>query len=227
MMRRKKAKGAGVFSLLKPSDRKRAGSLLLMRLNQLSAVVLLATSLVGCAALPGGGPPPLDTFDLSAPDTGASGRRRSAQILIAEPAALKMLDGQSIVITSGPRSIQFLKGAQWADRLPLVVQARLAEAFQSSGGFGGVGTPGEGLAIDYQVVADIRAFQVGVGGASQANVEIYVRLLDDRNGVVRASRVFRASAPVTGEGNAGYVRALDAAFGQVGAEIVSWTEARV
>jgi len=198
-----------------------------MRLNQSTAVLLLAIALTGCALLPGGGPPPIDTFNLSAPDAGSSGSRRGVQILIAEPGALKALDGQNIVISPGSGSIEFLKGAQWADRLPVVVQARLAEAFQSSGGFKGVGTPGEGLAIDYQVVADIRAFQVGVNGSPNADVEIYVRLVDDRNGEVRASKVFRASAPVAGEGNAGYVHALDAAFGQVGAEIVNWTEARV
>jgi cholesterol transport system auxiliary component len=198
-----------------------------MRLNQSTAVLLLAIALSGCALLPGGGPPPIDTFNLSAPDAGASGQRRHVQVLIAEPGALKALDGQNIVISTSPGSIAFLKGAQWADRLPVVIQTRLAEAFQSSGGFTGVGTPGEGLAIDYQVVADIRAFQVGVNGARNADVEIYVRLVDDRNGEVRASKVFRASAPVSGEGNAGYVRALDAAFGQVGAEIVNWTEGRV
>ena len=144
------------------------------------------------------------------------GRRRTPQILIAEPAALKMLDGQNIVITSGPRSIQFLKGAQWADRLPLVVQAQARRGVPDARAASAASaTPGEGLAIDYQVVADIRAFQVGVGGGEPANVEMYVRLLNDRNGVVRAEGIQRHRA-CAGEGNAGYVRALDAAFGQVG-----------
>ena len=79
------------------------------------------------------------------------------------------------------------------------MQARLAETFQRSGSFGGVGKPGEGLAIDYQVIAEIRAFEVGVDGGEQADVELFVRLLNDRNGVVRASRTFNASAPVSGE----------------------------
>lgn len=192
-----------------------------------TAILLLAVSLSGCAVL-GGGTPALDTYDLSAPDAPAARGRHHGQILIAEPGALKALDGQNIVIrTGGPGSIQFLKGAQWADRLPLVVQAKLAQAFQSAGGFSGVGTPGEGLAIDYQVVAELRAFEVKVGGGTHAEVEIYVRLLNDRNGTVKASKVFRASAPVSGEGNDAYVRGLDAAFGAVGAEIVTWTESRV
>ena len=154
-------------------------------------------------------------------------RRRSpkpgaaaSQILVAEPSALKALDGQNIVIKPSPGVIQFLKGAQWADRLPRIVQARLAETFQRSGGFGGVGKPGEGLAIDYQVIAEIRAFEVRVDGGGRANVEIFVKLLNDRNGTVRASREFEASAPVSGDGNDAYVAALDQAFGSAAAEIV-------
>ncbi|PSJ54961.1 ABC-type transport auxiliary lipoprotein family protein [Kumtagia ephedrae] len=197
-----------------------------MRVKQPSAILLLAFALAGCAAL-GGGPAPLDTYDLSTPDAPAATHRRNAQLLIAEPGALKAFDGENVVIRTGPGAIQFLKGAQWSDRLPLVVQAKLAQAFQGSGGFTGVGTPGEGLAIDYQLVAEIRTFQVRVDGARRAEVEIFVRILNDRNGVVRASRVFSAAAPLSGSGNDAYVRALDAAFGEAGAEIVSWTQSQV
>lgn len=136
---------------------------------------------------------------------------------------MKALDGQNIVIKAAPGSIQYLKGAQWADRLPLVIQARLAETFQRSGAFGGVGKPGEGLAIDYQVIVEIRSFQVKVGGGDEAQVELFVRLLNDRNGEVRASKSFTASSPVSGSGNQAYIGSLDRAFGQAAQEIVRWT----
>ncbi|MBA3449568.1 MAG: membrane integrity-associated transporter subunit PqiC [Pseudaminobacter sp.] len=190
----------------------------------MSGIAVLAFSLAGCAALPGGGPAPLDTFELSAPRIESAGGRGSAQLLIAEPSALKALDGQDIVIKPAPGSIQFLKGAQWADRLPRVVQARLAETFQRSEKFAGVGRPGEGLAIDYQIIVEIRAFEVRVDGGEQADIELFVKILNDRNGTVRASRVFEANAPVSGSGNAAYVSALDAAFGQAASEIVAWAD---
>jgi cholesterol transport system auxiliary component len=183
----------------------------------------LALCLSGCAALPGGGPPPLDTFDLSAASLTARthGRR---QILIAEPAALKALDSQNIVIRTGPRSIEYLKGAQWADRLPVIVQARLAQTFQNAGAFAGVGKPGEGLAIDYQVISEVRAFGIRADRGGVAEVDLFVRLLNDRNGEVRAAKEFRASAPVSGSGNKAYVDALDNAFGRAAADIVRWTD---
>ncbi|WP_376704313.1 ABC-type transport auxiliary lipoprotein family protein [Mesorhizobium sp. ISC25] len=185
--------------------------------------VLLALSLASCAALPGGRPAPLDTFELSAPSLEARAHSRR-QILIAQPSALKALDSQNIVIKPSPRSIQYLKGAQWADRLPMIVQARLAETFQRSGSFTGVGKPGEGLAIDYQVIVEIRSFEVRVDGGEHAEVELFVRLLNDRNGEVRASKTFSALAPVSGGGNQAYVGALDAAFGDAAGQIVRWTD---
>ena len=119
-------------------------------------------------------------------------------MLIAEPSALKALDGQNIVIKPAPGVIQYLKGAQWADRLPKVVQARLADTFQKSGRFGGVGKPGEGLAIDYQVIVDIRAFEVSVEAGNAADIELFVRCSMTATAQVKASRTFEASAPVGG-----------------------------
>jgi cholesterol transport system auxiliary component len=198
-----------------------------VRSNQFIAGAAAAFLLSGCALLPGGAPAPLDTFELSAPQLQSKARRSRIQILVAEPSALKALDGQNIVIKPSPASIQFLRGAQWADRLPRIVQARLAETFQRSGGFGGVGKPGEGLAIDYQIIAEIRAFEVRVDGGGRANVEIFVKLLNDRNGTVRASRNFEASAPLPANGNEAYVAALDQAFGMVAAEILEWVDSQI
>ncbi|MCC2688318.1 MAG: transporter [Rhizobiaceae bacterium] len=187
------------------------------------AAAALSVVLSGCALI-GGGSRPLDTFELTAPPAGKGNGRGGRQILIAEPSALKALDGQNIVIKPSPGVIQYLEGAQWADRLPRIIQARLAETFQRSGNFGGVGKPGEGLAIDYQVIAEIRAFDIEVNGGEQAEVEIFVKLLNDRNGVVRASRTFAANAPVAGSGNNAFVAALDRAFGEVAVAIVEWTD---
>mgnify|MGYP002078996052 CR=1 FL=1 len=187
----------------------------------------LAVTLQGCAALPGLGPAPLDTYELSAPAPETRIRKRRTQILIAEPSALKALDSENIVIRPAPGAMESLKGAQWADRLPKVVQARLAEAFQKSGAFAGVGRPGEGLAIDYQVIVEIRGFEVAVGGGDRARVEFFVKVLNDRNGVVRASRTFEAEAPVSGAGNAAYVGALDRAFGDAASQVVVWVASAV
>jgi len=194
--------------------------------QKLAMLLLASVMLSGCGTLLGGGGP-VDTFDLS----GASIARRDhahhhLQLLIPEPAALKMFDGQNIVIRSGPSSIAYLKGAQWGDRLPKIVQNKLLQSFEDTGRVGGVGTPGQGLAIDDQVVTEIRDFSIDAT-TNAAVVEVSVKLLNDRNGAVRASKVFQGTAPVPGTANADYVQALQTAFGQVSADIVSWTLAKL
>ncbi|MDR6632769.1 cholesterol transport system auxiliary component [Phyllobacterium sp. 1468] len=190
-----------------------------MKTTTTIAALLLALSVSACASSK-----KLDTFDLSSasPDV-SSPKKQGRQILIAAPSALKALDGENIVVRSGPNSISFLKGAQWADRLPNIVQSRLVQAFESTGRLGGVGRPGEGLAIDYQVISDIRTFNINVSSGRIAIVEIAIKILNDKNGTVRAARVFRATSPVSGEGNASYIAALDRAFDSASSDIVTWT----
>ncbi len=180
---------------------------------------LLGAILVGC-----GGGAKNDTFDLSvspAPVTQARSLK-GRQLLVAEPTALKALDSENIVVRLSNSEVQYLANSQWSDRLPRMVQSKLVEAFQDTGRLGGVGRPGQGLAIDYQVVTDIRAFEVDTKN-NVANIEISVQLLNDRNGTVRAQDVFRASARVSGTGNANFVKALDSAFAAASREIVAWT----
>jgi cholesterol transport system auxiliary component len=178
---------------------------------------LLLCLLAGCSSI--GGAEKLNTYDLTAPQKVSAGPRKGkVQVLVTEPTALKALDSENIVVREGAGQIQYLGGAQWGDRLPKIVQARLIEAFERSGRFGGIGRPGEGLAIDYQIITDIRAFGIQDG---VAEIEIAAKILNDRNGVVRGSKVFAASVNA-GTGPDALVKALDQAFAEVASELVTW-----
>ncbi|WP_097104374.1 ABC-type transport auxiliary lipoprotein family protein [Hoeflea halophila] len=186
----------------------------------------MATLLSGCGGGLLAGPPP-DTYGLfSAP--AVSGREvPNRQILIPEPTALKALDSEKIVIRPSPFAIEYLADSQWSDRLPNIVQDKLVQAFENSGRIGGVGRPGDGLAIDYKIITAIRSFEIKADAGEQAVVEISAKLLNDRNGVVVASEIFRSTAPVTGSGNAAYVQSLDRAFEAVVRDLVAWTLSRM
>ncbi|WP_343314149.1 ABC-type transport auxiliary lipoprotein family protein [Brucella sp. BE17] len=186
-----------------------------------------AASLLMAAVLAGCGTTPLDTFNLSAPQPAVSSpSRKNLQLLVPTPSALKALDSENIVVSSAPGSIEYLKGAQWGDRLTNIVQSRLVQAYENTGAFGGIGRPGDGLAINYQILTDLRMFGVqAYGSPKSAVVELTVRLMNDKTGDIRATRVFRSAVPVSGGANADYVKALDAAFDRTVSEIVSWTVA--
>lgn len=143
-------------------------------------------------------------------------------MLIANPTALKALDSDQVLIRVSSSEIRYLSNAQWSDRLTLMVQAKLVQAFEDTNRLGGVGIPGQGLAIDYQLITNIRAFEINTLGGDRAVVEVSVKLLNDRNGTVRAQRTFSATAPARSGENEAYVQAMDQAFGQVTREVVSW-----
>lgn len=188
----------------------------------LAMLLALLPVLPGCV---GGSNNALDTYDLAVPTVQQVTRKQAnVQILVTEPQALKILDSENIVVRESGSSVAYLNGAQWSDRLPKMVQTRLIQAFENSRRFAGVGRPGEGLAIDYQILTDIRAFEIEQGAGGSAIVRISVKLLNDRNGDVSGSKLFEARAPAT-SGNDGFVNALDAAFAKVASEIVAWATA--
>lgn len=180
------------------------------------AVGLVLALLSGCgtASVP-------DTYDLSAMATDTTAPARNRQVLVTEPTAVKALDSDQIVVRLSGSEIQYLAKAQWADRLPRLVQARLVQALENTGKLAGVGKPGEGLAIDDQIVTDIRAFEIVGGSGAVARVELSVKLLNDRNGAIRAQRTFHADTPA-GSGNSAFVKALDRSFAKVSGDIVAW-----
>lgn len=186
-------------------------------------VLAAALALAGCAALT----PPADTFDLVAPQDfpGLTGGTR-AQVLIVEPSALKTLDAPEIVVKPAPTEIEYLARAQWPDRLPKLVQARLVETFENTSRVRAVSKPGEGLVIDYQIVSDIRAFQANIA-ADTAEVALSVKLVSDRTGKVIRARVFEAQVPLSSTSAGGIVNALNAAFDSVARDIVKWTYAAI
>ena len=163
-------------------------------------------------------------YSLTAADlSGAAGRSSRVQVLVAPPRALKALDTSYIaVVDQGPVYSYFPKSA-WADTLPNVVQAKLQETLQNTGRLRGVGLPGDGLLIDYQLQTEIRAFELQVGGASRGVVEISARIVNDRNGRTVATKVFRAATPAGGASVDKAVEAMNASADRVFAEMATWT----
>jgi len=186
-------------------------------------VLIVGTSMIGGC---GSGPfsPKADTYELTGIPAVSGPSSRGRQIVITDPSALKSLDGTNIVIRTSPSSIEYLGRSQWNDNLPEIIQQRLIAAFVDSKRLGGVGQPGDGIAVDYLVSPTIRAFEIVVGsGGDTAVVEMEIRIVNDRNGVVRATRTFQASVPVSGTTNADFIRALNEANGRVIHDIVAWT----
>lgn len=159
--------------------------------------------------------------DVPAP---ANHKASSAQVLVPAPRALRALATDSIAVKSGAAAIAYYPNVLWADQLPNVLQSRVVESFERSGRIHAVGFPGEGLLINYQIPIEIRDFELVSGAHARGVVELSVKILNDANGRVIASRVFRAEVPASSDTAPAAVKALNAALQQVLNELVPWVD---
>lgn len=176
------------------------------------AALLAAALLAAC----GSAPP--QTFDLSAvADVQAQTARR--RLVVNEPEAVLPADSDRIVVRTGPEAVAYLSGAQWADRLPKLLQSRLIQTFENAHLSRAVSRPG--APADVVLSGEIRRFEIDVV-TREAVVEWSVRLVADASGKVVAARVFSARNPIPVSGPAAMAAALDAALGGVLRQIVAW-----
>ena len=176
----------------------------------------------GLERLTGGGVKgPVTTYDLSAPRTFPPLEKVvRAQLVVPEPGAPIALDTQKIVPRStGPEAASFAN-AQWSDTVPKLLQAKIIQALDNSGYLGAVSRPMEGLAADYQLLIDIRAFQIA-GREDAAEVELAAKVLGNGGRIV-AGKVFAAKAPAASAEAPAAIAALDEAFGKASVELAVW-----
>ena len=189
--------------------------LLRARLRALSLAAAGSLLLASC----GGGSAPT-TYDLSAPrDFGRIGGGGGV-LIVAQPTAVQALDSDRLIVKDSSGALSFLGGAQWADRVPNLVQTRLIQTFENGSRIAAVGRPGERIVPDYQLNTDIRAFNIDAA-SGQAVVEITAKLIGDRTGKVQRAKLFSARVPAGAEG-AGAAQALDQALSQVLIQIARW-----
>jgi cholesterol transport system auxiliary component len=166
---------------------------------------------------------PPATFDLNSVHQFTNVRGGDGQLAIYEPVASVPLDSERIVMRTGPDSVAYLKGAQWAGRLPALVQARLLESFENAHALRAVGRPG--LVANYSLETEIRHFEADVPHG-QARVEISAKIVT-ANGRTVTSKVFSSDAPVGEDDPASVTAALDQALSNVLHQIVVWAAPKV
>jgi cholesterol transport system auxiliary component len=189
----------------------------------LAAVTVLALALAGCSGGLGGlvTKSPSTAYDLTAANgfSRPVGRGRG-QLVIAEPSALGPLESDRILVRPAPGELAQLGDAQWEERLPRLVQARLVESFQNARRMR-VGRPSDKIATDFALLTDLRVFEVSAADGT-AQVEIAAKIVNERSGRIVAARVLRATVPAQATQGAGAVAAINEAFGQVATELVLW-----
>lgn len=182
----------------------------------------------GLERMTGGGPPkPVpQLYDLVAPtkfparDTPAQG-----QLVVAEPTALLMFDTQKILVRPGKAESPSFDNAQWSDSLPKLLQAKIIQSFENANYVKAVARPMDGLAADFQLLIEIRRFQITTAPEAAADVEFTAKVLGT-DGRIVGSRTFHAMAPSPSFQTIdapSAAAALNDAFDKAAVDLVVWT----
>lgn len=180
------------------------------------AAVLAAMSLLAACSTP-----TAPTFDLTAPRQPIRGGLVSGQLVIAEPTALAPLETERILVRDAAGAVSYLPGAQWADRLPRLFQARLLQTFENATRIRAVARPGEGVTGDYQLNTELRAFQLDAA-TGEAFVEVSAKVLAVQSGRITYARVFSARTPAGTSEGPRVAQALDESLSKVLVGVVRW-----
>src|SRR5262245_47418748 len=166
-------------------------------------------------------PAPKTVYNLQAAAAPATpGKPLKGQLVIPEPTTVVMLDTQRILFSPANEQAEFAN-AQWADTIPRLLQARLLQSFENYDIPHAPLRSADGVDADYQLLIDIREFQVATGAQPAAKIAFSARLL--KQGKVVAARVFSASQPVDKIDPPGTVAAFDRAFADIARDLIGWT----
>ena len=205
-------------------------------LRAAAAAALLAGASAGCAPfLPtlGGITEATDLYLLTPKSTFPEGLPRIPHQLIVEtPTATAGVNSDRIAVQPNPLALQFLPGARWVDRAPLMVQTLLVESFENSNTFGAVGRSAVGLRADYLLVSELREFHARVrqddpAGPLEAHVRLNVKIVDAFADRIVASESFERMRVAESEEVLAVIAAFDDALGATMREAVVWTAARI
>ena len=178
----------------------------------------------GIERMTGGGPAPPRkiVYDLIPPQNFASLKKVfKAQVTIPEPTAVVMLETQRFLFSPN-RDVQGFADVQWADSIPKLLQAKLIQSFENYDIEHAPLRSTDGLEADYQLLIDIRSFQIKGDPDASAVIGFSARILA-KNGRLVASRIFLQSRKLDKVDPISAVAAFNGAFDGIATELITWT----
>jgi phospholipid/cholesterol/gamma-HCH transport system substrate-binding protein len=161
-------------------------------------------------------------YSLNAVPAPANPAPLGKQVAVADPSALMAYDSEKVLSQGQAGQVEPINGLKWADTVPKLMQAKIVQSFENAGALGEVNRPIEGSMPDFQLLTEIRRFQVVQGPQPVAEAEISAKLVGNDGHIVGA-RVFSAKEPVQSKEDAEAARALSTAFSGIVSNLIGWT----
>lgn len=144
-------------------------------------------------------------------------------LVIADPDTEAAFNTFNVAVRTAPFQFEFLEGAEWTDRAPVLLRLFVERRFENSGAFRAVGDRTNLPTATYELQTDIRAFHLDWTVAPEiAKVSIGARLVDARGNTI-ATRIFSAEAAPAGDSQLARITALNAAARSAVDALLNWT----
>jgi cholesterol transport system auxiliary component len=191
--------------------------------------LLVATScvvpLAGCSVLPT--PTAAQIYRISpSVDDPPKGRILHKRLVVDIPTASESLDTDRIALVRERTRFDYYANALWTDRVPLLLQGLLLEAFENDGTIAEVARDASTLTPDYMLATEIRQFEARYVGSGELLPSVAVAWslsLVKMPGRQMASRMLVAeSAPAARNSIDNVVEAFDVAVGKGLERSVAW-----
>jgi phospholipid/cholesterol/gamma-HCH transport system substrate-binding protein len=148
----------------------------------------------------------------------------SGSIVVPEVTTVLLYDTQKLLVRPEGSGAPAFANARWGDTLPKLIQARIVHSFENASFLGVVTKPIDGLVPKYQLLIDLRRFQISMSAQPLAEVEFSATIMGD-DGKVVAARLFRVAEPTPALDPSIAADALNEAFQKATTELITWTAA--
>ena len=196
------------------------------RTARLALATGMLLALAGCSIL---SDKPRSTSTIYAPEptvqADPSWPKVDWQLVVAPPAAPRIVDSLRIAVRPTPGEVQVYRDAQWVRPPSDMLVDTVLRALEDSGRIGGVARQGTGVASEFKLFFEVRRFESDYAGGAlpSATIEVSAKLLHVPQQKVAASKVFRQAVPSSGTAVADVARAFEQALSNIGGDIAGWT----
>jgi len=181
--------------------------------------------LSGCSGLIGPSGPPPQIYVLQPEFHAADTLPVRWQLAVAAPDASESLDTARIALHRGA-NLDYFADARWTDAVPMLIQAKLVEAFEKSTKIPAVAATSDAVRADYVLETTLRDFEArydSQNGAPTVVVDIVVRVVSEGHSDVVATHDFHNEASAARNDIPSVVAAFNQAAGAAFADIVAWS----
>jgi cholesterol transport system auxiliary component len=182
------------------------------------------TILVGFLLLSGCASGPPATYELFSPSRVGVLKTTETSLVVAEPKSSRALDTERMIVREGDGAISYVPGAQWADRVPVLLQTSIIKAIEAKGY--SVSREGGGVLADHLLTGEITAFNLVPGTPAKVELALTMRLIDAREGRLIASQAFYADSEIGSFAGSEVVGGFDKVLSSLMPTIAQWALAR-